>query len=391
MTKAIKIISISILVFLVLNIFISQPNRIKNIFADDQAFKQVQELNSSAKAMFLFEANSGREIYAKNCEDKLALASTTKIITAITALENYKGDLDEKIQIPDEAVGLEGTSMYLKYGEEVSIRELLFGLMLPSGNDAGKALAIITSGSEKKFCELMNQVAIKAGAENSNFVNAHGLDADGHYTTAKDLAKITAYALNNKIFKQIVSTKNVVIEQTNKYQTRYYKNKNRLLFELDDCIGVKTGFTDNAGRCLVSATDSDNLRLVCVVLNCPDMFEECSRLIKKAKSDYKSYEIVNQNNCIDTISVHNGNINEVRLFAIQSFNYPLTKQEYDRLNICIDYPKEVNAPIKEQDIIGSIKVFIDDCLIFSTKICSIDNVKSLSTKDLIQEIINNWS
>lgn len=388
-----KKITISFIAFILFSLLCIYSN-FNIVFAnelDNEINKSTTEITSSAKSMFLFDANTKREIYTKNCNQKLALASTTKIVTAITTLENFKGNLDEKIIVPNDAVGLEGTSMYLKKGEQVSVRELLYGLMLPSGNDAGKALALITSETESEFCNLMNEIAIKAGAKNSNFVNSHGLDQDGHYTTARDLALITAYALENPTFKEIVSTKNVVIDETNKYQTRYFKNKNKLLFEFEDCIGVKTGFTDNAGRCLVSATESNGTKFICVVLNCPDMFEESSRLIKMAKNEFQNYCIINKEVCIDSISVKNGKMNEIRLFPLESFNALLTKNEYENLNIIYDYPDEVEAPINIQDNLGSIKVFLNEDLIFETKICSIDSVKSISTLDLFKDILSNWS
>ncbi len=380
-----KKIFFTLSIFILLFIIIFPSNNI--VFAKEEN----NDVQSSAKAMYLFDANSGRELYKKNSDEKLAMASTTKICTAITVLENYNDDLDKKIEVPSEAVGLEGTSMYIKHGELLSVRELLYGLMLPSGNDAGKALSIIVAGSEDEFAKLMNETAKKAGAENSNFMNAHGLDTEGHYTTAKDLALITAYALKNDDFVNIVSTKNVVIEKTNKYETRYFKNKNKLLFDFDDCIGVKTGFTDNAGRCLVTATNSDNLKLVCVVLNCPDMFEESSRLIKKAKNEYTAYKIIDKENCIDTINVLNGKSNTIRVCPIEDFIYPLTQEEYNNIEIKTNYPQEVKAPINVKDKIGNIEVFVKDCLIFSTDICSIDSVKSLAIKDLLDEIISNWS
>lgn len=350
-----------------------------------------QEISSSARAMFLFDAKSGREIYQKDCNKKLALASTTKIITAITALENFTGDLDKKHIVPSEAVGLEGTSMYIKYGEELSVRELLYGLMLPSGNDAGKALALLTSQTEKNFCTLMNKTAQKAGSKNSNFTNSHGLDAEGHYTTAKDLALITAYALKNDTFREIVSTKNVVIEETNKYQTRYFKNKNKLLFDFEGCIGVKTGFTDNAGRCLVTAVEDNNRQFICVVLNCPDMFEESSKLLNMAKDNYQYYKIIDKEKSIDNVKVINGKASSTNLYALDQFGTLLSSEEYDKINIRYNYKKEYNAPISPQNVLGTIEVFIDEHLIFSTNLCSIEYIKSLNTRDLINDIIENWS
>lgn len=371
-------------------------DNVKSVSASEISSEEISSLEgydieSTAKAMYMFDANSDREIFKKNCDEKLALASTTKVLTAITTLENYSGDLDEKIQVPEDAVGLEGSSMYLKSGEMLSVRELLYGLMLPSGNDSAKALAILTSGTEEEFCNLMNQTALKAGAVNSHFANSHGLDDDNHYTTARDLALITAYALKNDIFRDIVSTKNVVINQTNKYETRFYKNKNKLLFEFDDCIGVKTGFTDNAGRCLVSAVESEGLQFICVVLNCPNMFEESTRLMRKAKAEYKKYNIIDKTDIIDTINVLNGKKNEVKIYPLESFDCVLNEEELENIDVEYSYPKEIDAPVYEFDNLGDIKVFVKEHLIFSTNLCSIDNIKSIKTKDLVKDILNNWS
>ena len=234
---------------------------------------------SSAKGCVVMETTTKRKLYAKNENQKMPMASTTKIMTAITAIENCD-DLDEEFEVSPKAVGVPGTSLYLRKGDVYSTRELLYALMLISGNDASVAIAEHVAGSTSEFVTLMNELAKKTGATSSHFANTHGLDADGHYTTAYDLALITSYALENDTFREIVSTKNTKI--TNGDGTnRYLKNKNKLLFTLDGCIGVKTGYTDDAGRCLVSAIERDGMRLVCVVLNCRPMFEESAVLLKQ--------------------------------------------------------------------------------------------------------------
>lgn len=349
------------------------------------------DLNAStAKAMCVIEANSERVIASKSCDLKLAMASTTKIATAITAIEHLTDDLDTKYIVPDKAVGIEGTSMYLKKGEEISKRELLYGLMLSSGNDSAMALALLTSNTEAEFCELMNETAKKAGATNTNFVNPHGLDVDNHYTTAKDLALITAYALKNELFAEISATKNCVIEETNKYETRYLRNKNRLLHTLDNCIGVKTGFTDNAGRCIVVATEKDGLKLICVLFNCPDMFEEGARLLNYINQNYDMVEILKPNRYITSIPVKNGDKNVIRLYAQNAFSYPLSKTEQSEMVVNYDFPKTIDAPVDEEKNIGKINIFIGKQLLFSTNICTIDNVKLMDKNNELNNIIENW-
>ena len=203
---------------------------------------QINNMSTSAKAMCVLEKDSGRVVASKNMEAQLPMASTTKIVTALTVIQNCD-NLDELIQVDGSAIGVEGSSIYLRNGEIMSVRDLLFGLMLRSGNDSAVALACHVGGSVEGFASLMNETAKSAGANNSNFVTPHGLDHKDHYTTAYDLAKITAYALNNPIFKEIVSTKMHTVEATNKSDKRYLSNKNRLLNSLEGCIGVKTGYT----------------------------------------------------------------------------------------------------------------------------------------------------
>ena len=239
---------------------------------------------TSAKAMCTMEVNSKRILYSKNMDEKMAMASTTKIMTAITAIEN-SNDLDKKFEISPKAVGISGTSLYLRKGEIFSLRELLYGLMLVSGNDASVAIGEKVAGSVQSFVELMNKTAEKIGAKNTHFDNTHGLDSKTHYTTAYDLALITSYAMQNEIFKEIVSTKNIKITNSDG-KVRYLKNKNKLLTSLDGCNGVKTGFTDDAGRCYVGSCEREGMTIVCVVLNCGPMFEECGAFINKAFDEY---------------------------------------------------------------------------------------------------------
>ena len=194
----------------------------------------ISEMQTTAKAMCVIEKDSGRVLADKNMNDKLAMASTTKILTAITVIQNCK-NLNDIIQVNDSAIGVEGSSMYLKQGEQIKVMDLLYGLMLRSGNDSAVALAYHVGGNIEGFAKLMNETAKMIGAKNSNFVTPHGLDHKDHYTTAYDLAIITAYALNNPVFKDIVSTKEHIVQSTNKSEKRYMSNKNRLLRNLEGC------------------------------------------------------------------------------------------------------------------------------------------------------------
>lgn len=235
--------------------------------------------SADGRAECVMELSTGSILHARNSDIRLPMASTTKIMTALIILEDC--DPDSVITVPDQAVGVEGSSIYLKKGEIISIKDLLYGLILRSGNDAATALAIYHSGSIQKFAEAMNSRATKMGLENTNFANPSGLPDENHYTTAAELCKIACKAMKNPSFKEIVSTRNYSGEY------RSYVNKNKILTKVNGANGVKTGYTLKAGRCLVSSTEREGMDVVCVVLNCPDMYERSAALIESAFSSYE--------------------------------------------------------------------------------------------------------
>ena len=234
-------------------------------------------LNTSADSAVLIEAESGKIIYEKNANEKRGMASTTKIMTAITAIENC--DMEKKVTVSDLAVGVEGSSIYLKKGESLTMEELLYALMLQSANDAATAIAIDVSGSVEAFAELMNKKAEEIGLDNTHFTNPHGLFDDEHYTTAYDLALITQYAMKNECFKKLVSTEKKVIPLNRDEGKRVLLNHNKLLKIYDGAVGVKTGFTKKTGRCLVSAAKKDGVMLIAVTLNAPDDWNDHRKML----------------------------------------------------------------------------------------------------------------
>lgn len=255
---------------------------VNSIYAsrNDAALEQ-----TSAKAAVVMEANSGRVLFQKNADERLPMASTTKIATALTVLRLC--DVTESVEVAKEACGIEGSSVYLRAGEHLTVNELLLGLMLRSGNDCAVALAIHASGSVEKFVDEMNVLAADCGCENTHFANPHGLHNPDHYTSARDLAKITSCALQNPTFAKIVSTKFAKIANEFGESDRVLINKNKLLSRGRCFDGVKTGFTKAAGRCFVGSMSKDDLRLVCVVLNCGPMFEDTEKLLTIASQTYK--------------------------------------------------------------------------------------------------------
>lgn len=233
--------------------------------------------STSAESAILMDADSGRILYEKNAHKRMGMASTTKLMTALVALS--LADKDRIISIPAEAVGIEGSSVYLVEGEKLTLEELILALLLSSANDAATAIAISLAGSEEAFADKMNEYARSLGLADTHFTNPHGLYSEEHYTTAKDLGVIAAEALKNETIRRIVATKKATIPHDGKADARLLVNHNRLLKSYDGAIGMKTGFTKATGRCLVSAAQRDGLTLICVTLNAPDDWRDHTAIL----------------------------------------------------------------------------------------------------------------
>ena len=356
-----------------------------SIFTKRSAFA---ESYTSAKAMCVMESGSKRVLASKNCDTKLAMASTTKIMTAITAIESGK-NLDSPFTISPKAVGVSGTSLYLRQGEVFTLRDLLYGLMLISGNDASVAIGEYVGGNVTKFVEMMNEKARGIGALNSHFDNTHGLDSKTHYTTAYDLALITSYAMANDTFREIVSCKNTKITNADG-KTRYLKNKNKLLSSLVGCNGVKTGFTDDAGRCLVTSCERDGMNVVCVVLNCGPMFEESAQLLDEAFKEYHLVDLTSGYAFKDKLKVEEGEEEYVDIATFGSYCYPLKSSELKKVKYVYDIEKSVEAPVEKGREIGEVKIFIDNDLHFGEKIYTIENVRRNSIFRKLKDLIEQW-
>jgi D-alanyl-D-alanine carboxypeptidase (penicillin-binding protein 5/6) len=231
--------------------------------------------DSYSKAECVMELSTRRILHEENSTKQLPMASTTKILTCITAIQ-ICASLEEKVEIPQEAVGIEGSSAYLQCGEHYSVRDLLYGLMLRSGNDCAIALALHCCKSIVAFATEMNKIAQSAGAVNSHFSNPHGLPQKQHYTTAQDLALIASFAMENAIFREIVSCPY--------YALKCWKNKNKILSLYKGADGIKTGYTKEAGRCLVSSATREGVTLICVVLSCPTTYARSMSLLDNAFS-----------------------------------------------------------------------------------------------------------
>lgn len=345
---------------------------------------------TSGKSAVLIDGSSYRVLWGKNIDEMLPMASTTKIMTALVAIEN--GRLDDIVVIPKAAQGVEGSSIYLEEGELLTLEELLYGLMLRSGNDAATAIAYeIGMGSIERFVALMNGTARHIGAYNTNYENPHGLHSDNHYTTAYDLARIAAYALKNDIFREIVSTKYREIPWKGSQWNRVLKNSNKLLWNFEGANGVKTGFTRHAGRCLVSAAQRNDMQLVCVVLNCGPMFEESSSILEYGFEMYKSHDIVNSSDAIVSIPVDNGVVESITLHPIESYKVALTDYEYNNLNVSVEVPDIIEAPVNKGEICGNIIISINGEIIKEIPLVSQSYVPVKGFKASIRRIFEIWN
>ncbi len=334
-------------------------------FSANTNFKKVYADNSSEIVM---EQKTHRVIYEQNAKKKSYMASTTKILTAITVIENC--NLEDEVLVTKQTVGVEGSSIYLEEGEKLTVKDLLYGLMLRSGNDCAETLAVFCSGSVDNFASLMNETSKKIGANNSNFTNPHGLHDDNHYTTAYDLALISCYAMNNEDFREIASTKYVKIPFTTRNTTRLLKNKNKILWNLEGSTGIKTGFTKKAGRCLVSSCKSGDTEMICVVLNCPPMFERSENLLSNALNSYKNYKAIDSQFIIDFVEVKDKK-EKVSITILNDVYIPLTENERESLKIVYNYPKTIESTINSNESIGEIEFYVKNNLIFSEKVYTI--------------------
>lgn len=341
----------------------------------------------SYKAMCVI-SEDGQVLYEHNKNSQLAMASTTKIITAIVAIENCS-DLSKVVTVADEAVGIEGTSIYLRNNEQITIKNLLYGLILASGNDAAMALAYAIGGSEQNFVDMMNKFVASLNLNNTQLKNPHGLDEVGHYTSAYDLAIITNYALNNEVFKDIVSTKTKVLNE-GEPNVRYLRNKNKLLFSQEGCVGVKTGFTDNAGRCLVNACEKNGFRVISVVFNCGPMFEECDKLTNLAYSEYELQTFVEPYSFVGNCDVLDGDKSEATVVTIKGFNKIIKKSELKNYDVEFELNNNIVAPINQNTVVGKVKVLYNNQVIYEDNLYSTSKIENINFKTKLDSIIENW-
>ena len=301
----------------------------------------------SAQSACVMDAVSGRMLYEKNPDRHSLIASTTKIMTALIVCEQC--NVLDRMRIPKEAVGIEGSSMYLREGEILTLQELLYGLMLSSGNDAAVALAIYCGGTVEGFAQLMNDKARVLGLTGTHFENPNGLDSPNHYSTARDLAVLAAYAMENPIFRQTVSTKTVTMGN------RSLRNHNKLLWQVAGADGVKTGYTKAAGRILVSSATRDGRRIVAVTIHDPNDWADHAQFLEEGFSRYHLAQVVSAGETVGTVEVLGSG--QADLVAKEDFVYSLAENE--RLSFAIPGPGFVYAPVVEGADAGFANVLLE--------------------------------
>jgi D-alanyl-D-alanine carboxypeptidase/D-alanyl-D-alanine carboxypeptidase (penicillin-binding protein 5/6) len=349
------------------------------VYASSAARREVTGI--SAKAAVLYEPETGSFLYKKNADTPLPMASTTKIMTALVALDN--ASLTETVKIHDLAVGVEGSSAYLKRGDEVTMEELLYALLLRSANDAAAAIAFHIGGSIEGFAILMNEKAEELGLESTNFQNPHGLDGKEHYTTAKELAIIASHALDNAVFKEIVSTYKKTFNYGDRQST--YINHNKLLNLYDGCIGVKTGFTKKSGRCLVGAAEKDGLTFITVTLDAPNDWSDHEKLFDIGYSTLEKISFAKAREYRYSLPVIDGVSETVTVSNREELSKILERGEY-KIDEHIKLSKFVTAPIKEGDVLGEVCYTLDGEYVGSVRLVAERSVASVGKRGFFERI-----
>lgn len=315
----------------------------------------------TARSAVLLDQTTGRILYGKNAYEKLPMASTTKIMTAILALES--GRLDEVVKVSEYAAHVEGSGIDLEAGEEKTMEELVYGLMLRSGNDAAVAIAEHLAGSVEKFAEKMTKRARELGALGTNFINPHGLHHEDHYTTAYDLALISAHAMSFSRFREIVATPEKKISWTGRPYDRLLRNQNRLLTMYEGAEGIKTGWTTPAGRCFAGAACRDGWRLISVVLNAPQMWEDTVKLLDFGYGYYRWSTVVEKGQQLKTAAVSGGKGDKVMLEAGEDAGLPLKEDEAEILRFEFEVQEPLAAPLKSGQQVGTLCIYFGDQLV----------------------------
>ena len=343
----------------------------------------------SAKASIIIEAQSGKVIAGKNEYEKLPMASTTKIMTTLLLIES--GGLDEEFKVDNNAIMVEGSSMGLCQDDIVTKRALCYGMMLPSGNDAANETAVLLGGSAEKFADMMNEKSEQLGLEDTHFVTPSGLHDEKHYSTAYDMAKLTREALKNETFREICGTSSIKLKFGNPPYERWLVNTNKLLALYDGCIGVKTGFTDEAGRCLISAAEKDGVTLICVTLNAPNDWNDHIRMY-----DYGFSVTESRSADFDFsglyVDVAGGDTDRIKVAPVDVPKYTIVNGEVPQISYRVNLDKFIYAPVSRGRKAGTVEFYSGNDLIMTSELVAENGCGAVikEYKPKWYEIIVEW-
>lgn len=327
----------------------------------------------SAKSAVLIDSKSGRVLFEYNPDEKLPMASTTKIMTGLLACESEK--LDTLVKASPFASGTEGSSLWLKAGEVQTLENLTYGLMLKSGNDAAVAISEFLGGSVDAFALLMNKKAREIGAVNTNFENPHGLDSDGHCTTAYDLALIAREAMKNSEFREIVSTKTYSIPMQGEKWDRALKNHNKLLWQYEGCNGVKTGFTKKSGRCLVTSAQKNDEEYICVTLNAPDDWKDHAYLLNFGFDNFENRRVFEKGAVAKMVTYDKKYNRKVKIVYSRDFDIAVKKEDEITTEIKIN---KIKYPAEKGSVAGYVHIFCNGEEIEKTPLVLEKDIKKIT-------------
>ncbi len=313
----------------------------------------VQGIDVSARSAVVLDGDSGSVLWEKNAQEESLIASTTKIMTALVVLE--QAELEDRVEVPPEAAGVEGSSMYLTAGETLTVEDLLYGMMLSSGNDAAVALAVYVSGSTEAFAGEMNRKARELGLRHTGFANPNGLDQEGNYSAAEDLGRLAAAAMANPDFRRIVSTK------TYQCPGHTMTNHNKLLWQYEGAVGVKTGFTKKAGRILVGSAERDGRRLISVTIHAPEDWQDHRKMLDYGFSRYSTEVLVEEGQQMGALPVMSGQREEVSLLAAEGLRFSVLPGETPEFRL-LTRPF-LYAPVEQGETLGTLQVYLNQRLI----------------------------
>jgi D-alanyl-D-alanine carboxypeptidase (penicillin-binding protein 5/6) len=339
----------------------------------------------AARGAVLIDADSGRVLFAQNADQRLPMASTTKVMTTLLALEN--ASLDEMVTAGKNAAGVTGTSLYLSQGETLSMEHMLYGLMLRSGNDAAVAVAEHIAGSVPAFADMMNAKAEALGA-NAHFVNPHGLDADGHGISALGLALVMREAMKNDTFRTITGTQRKIIPWVGNEYSRVLENKNKLLKTYEGATGGKTGYTGKAGRCLVFSAERDGLSLIGAVLNCPTWFDTATVLLDYGFENFRSESALEEGQPVDAIVVKGGISEVVGVVADAPLQTAVPVGE--AVQIVRRLPKVIEAPVRAGQAVGTAQLLSGDRVLAECRLIAASNVQKRDLRQSIIRLLRGW-